>query len=89
MRSEIMMIYSPIANLVLSKLQRQLQKDEKIANKITLELPTDLMSELDKALGNYFLVLKTFKELYALISTYKTVSSSGMVKQIEFEKFDC
>jgi hypothetical protein len=57
-----------------------LQRDEKEANKIIVDLPSDLIAELDQTLINYFLILKTLKELYNLVSSHKIASSNGILK---------
>jgi hypothetical protein len=61
----------------LKKLQRGLLKDEKLVNKIAVNLPVAFIGELDQSLNNYFLLIRTLKELYTLISNYKILSSNG------------
>lgn len=57
-----------------------LQREEKETNKIIVDLPNDLIAELDQTLINFFLILKTLKELYNLVSSQKIASSNGILK---------
>ena len=59
------------------KLLKNIPKDEKLNNKMTINFPDDSLSELEACLINYQLITKTLRELFGLISNAKMFLNSG------------
>ena len=83
--SEIMILLKEIAcknddlKAMLKKLLKNIPKDEKLNNKMTINFPDESLAELEACLFNYQLITKTLRELFGLISNAKMFLNSGKI----------